>query len=489
MFPLLLFVLVLTLLVYYYFRVSQYPKGPTPWPFVGNMFQLRMDNLPGYLHDMSVKYGPVYTLFMPVPTVVVATYDTIKESLVTKGEHFSGKRWGPLEALMSNNTENGGILTSQGDNWREQRRTAITIFRNFGMGKALMEEQVMRSVEDLVDHINSIEDKSAVNMFLPIQLCVGNVINETLFGHIHKHDNCEEFIGFVESLTEMFNFFQTIPMALYQCFPFLVKVPLINAPYKRIEKRMQTYHNFIKAEVDAQVKEFKPNMPINTFVQAYLQDMEKGNSSWLSVNQLYCVVSDFWMAGMETTSTTLRWAIMYMVKYPEIQNKARQEIDTIVGRDRYPIMQDKLLMPYVSAIVLEIQRYANIVPFIIHTCTSDQTIMGKTIYKDTNMIWHLYSVLAYDPGFEDAHIFRPERFLMEDGKTLRKDVISRMVQFGAGKRQCAGEGLAKMELFLILAALLQKYEFHATSDHVDLTPIISVILMPTDHPCTIVPRD
>uniref|UniRef100_A0A915DYB8 Cytochrome P450 n=1 Tax=Ditylenchus dipsaci TaxID=166011 RepID=A0A915DYB8_9BILA len=374
---------------------------------------------------MFLQYGPIYTVFMPQPTVVLMDYETIKECLVTKGEHFNGKKKEPPSTLLTHMPD-GGILSSDGANWLEQRRTAIQILRNFGMGKSNMEEQVMRCVHDMVDHINSLEDKSAVNMFVPLQLCVGNVINQTLFGYMNTHDNCENFLEFVHIITSLFKLLQTKFMGLYMAWPYLIKVPLINLPYKQMEKEMSKYFDFIKKKWMISKKNLS-------------QMLQLLQSVWLNVDQLRCVVSDFWIAGMETTSTTLRWAMLFMVKYPEIQKKAQEEIDQIVGKDRYVTMADKTMMPYVSALILELQRYANIVSTLMHESTSDQTIRGHLIPSGTVVMAQIHSVLASDPVFENPKEFRPERFLMEDGKTFCKPLANRLVQFGMGKRQCAGE--------------------------------------------------
>uniref|UniRef100_A0A915CY12 Cytochrome P450 n=1 Tax=Ditylenchus dipsaci TaxID=166011 RepID=A0A915CY12_9BILA len=381
-----------------------------------------------FYHSLSLKYGPVYTLFLPCPTVVIADYESIKECLVTKGEHFIGKKEKPPFILLTNNT-NGGIFASNGPNWYEQRKVSISILRNFGMGKSLMEQQVMRSIHNLVGHLESLEDKDAVMWFKPLQLTVGNVINETLFGFINHYNKCDKFFDFVETITLLFANFTSLMMNFYGTWPILTKVPLINAQYSQLSKRMAKYYEFVIAQVDVIRRDFIPNSDVSTFVQAYLQEMESSpNNSYLNMTQLYCLASDFWIAGMETTSTTLRWAMLYLVKYPEVQKKAHEEIDRVVGRDRYPTMADKAMMPYVSALILEIQRYANV----------------------------------------------PQ--------------VNKLLAFGMGKRQCAAEGLAKMELFLILTTVLQKYNLYATSNDVDIRPNFSLVVKPTDHPTRIVAR-
>lgn len=107
---------------------------------------------------------------------------------------------------------------------------------------------------------------------------------------------------------------------------------------------------------------------------------------------------------------------------------------------------------------------------------------------------HVYSEnMAIDE--EDVEAFRPERFLEADGKTLKKEAVGRFTAFGMGKRQCPGEGLAKMELFLIMTTLIQKFEFHPAEkedgsgvEEVDLEYIYGLIIYPKNQPLKIVKR-
>ena len=77
---------------------------------------------------------------------------------------------------------------------------------------------------------------------------------------------------------------------------------------------------------------------------------------------LKTILLDLFIAGSETTSTTLTWAALYMVRYPEIQEKVQKEIDSVVGLNRSPSMTDKPHMKYTEAVIMEIQRHSNIVP-------------------------------------------------------------------------------------------------------------------------------
>ncbi|KAH7704371.1 Protein CYP-14A5 [Aphelenchoides avenae] len=244
---------------YYLVYVPRYPKGPFPLPLIGNMLQIRCDDVHVYMRELSLKYGPVYTLFTPRPVVCLSGYDTLKEALVVKGENFVGKLQAAPGLFFSKGKPNGGILNGYGQNWKEQRRLSLTILRNFGMGKNIMEEQVMRSVTDMVDYLDSVEDKSKMDMFMPLQLCVGNVINETLFGYIHKNADAKRFLHFVEIIVDFMQSFRSKEIFLISSWPHFKDIPPFSSAYKDIENKMNSYFDFIESDIKQQMASFHPD--------------------------------------------------------------------------------------------------------------------------------------------------------------------------------------------------------------------------------------
>ncbi len=194
---------------------------------------------------------------------------------------------------------------------------------------------------------------------------------------------------------------------------------------------------------------------------------------------------------METTTTTLRWAVVYLIANPDVQLKIQTEIDSIVGHDRSVTMSDKSAMPYTSAAIIELQRLANILPFnLLHKTLADTQIFDKPIPANTLVLPQISAVMSDPTVFTDPMRYDPNRFLDSDKKDLRRNINENFVAFGLGKRQCAGEELARMELFLILANLLQTYELRPKVDGAmpDLTPIYSGICYPKHYECQIVKR-
>ncbi|GMS92968.1 hypothetical protein PENTCL1PPCAC_15143, partial [Pristionchus entomophagus] len=137
-----LVILLIYAIVRYYRWVARYPKGPLPLPFVGNFFQLDFKAWHKSFTIIGKQQNGMYTLFMPMPFVQLTDFQIIKEAFVDEGDAFVGRPDNKSMQEIFSYAPNTGVSFTNGDNWREQRRVAISILRDFGMGKNLMEEQV-----------------------------------------------------------------------------------------------------------------------------------------------------------------------------------------------------------------------------------------------------------------------------------------------------------------------------------------------------------
>ncbi|KAF8375477.1 hypothetical protein PRIPAC_81906 [Pristionchus pacificus] len=170
--------------------------------------------------------------------------------------------------------------------------------------------------------------------------------------------------------------------------------------------------------VEDQVKsaKFDPSEEPTCCVQAFLK-----SSKDKRLEQLLTCCSDLFIACQETTTTTMRWAMLLMASHPQVQEKFRREINAHIERDRVARMADKATMPYASAAVHEIQRYANIVapnPLLFHRTKVDTVIGGHKIAANTIVNGDIHQMMKSD---STASILAREIYIAEDGVTLKKN--------------------------------------------------------------------
>ncbi|XP_040848352.1 cytochrome P450 2C30-like isoform X4 [Ochotona curzoniae] len=381
------------------------PPGPTPFPIVGNLLQINTKNISKSIGLVSKEYGPVFTLYFGTkPTVVLYGYEAVKEALIDLGEDFAGRVNSPLVDLYAKGT---GIIFSNGELWKDTRRFTLTVLRNMGMGKKTIENRIQEEALCLVQELK----KTNASPCNPSSLlfCVPcNVISSIMFQNRFDYNDPQ---------------FQTL------------------------------------------VKHFQDS--IRLFNTPWVQEQQDKRSQF-NMHHLIITIWDVFDAGTQTTSSTLTFGLLLLMKYPEVAVKIQQEIERVIGRDRSPCMQDRSRMPYTDAVVHEIQRYIDLVPNNVpRSVTRDIKFRGYHIPKGTEILPSLTSVLYDDKEFPNPEKFDPGHFLDASGNFKKSDYF---MPFSTGKRACVGEGLARMELFLVLTTILQHFTLKPLVDPKDIDP-------------------
>nr|XP_009674369.1 PREDICTED: cytochrome P450 2K1-like [Struthio camelus australis] len=461
-----------------------FPPGPRPLPIIGNLHILDLKRPYRTMLELSKTYGSVFSLQMgPNKIVVLSGYDTVKEALVNHANAFAGRPEIPvLEKIVKGN----GILFSSGENWKVMRRFTLTTLRDFGMGKKAIEDFIVEETGHLADAIESHKGKP-LEMTMMLNAAVSNVIMSILLGKRFDYED-PTLKRLLSLVNENVRLLGSPSVSLYNIFPVF---GIFLKDHKTIVKNREEVGAFVKATFTEHLKTLDKNDQ-RSFIDTFLvrQQEEKGNTNgYFHNDNLDEVMQNLFIAGMETTSTTLRWGLLLMMKYPEIQKKVQEEIERVIGSTS-PRIEHRSQMPYTDAVIHEIQRFANILPLNLpHATTEDVTLKGYFVPRGTYVIPLLASVLRDKSQWEKPDMFYPEHFLDSEGKLVKKAAF---MPFSAGRRICAGETLAKMELFLFFTRLLQQFIFHpppgVSSSDLDLTPAVGLTTPPAVHEVCAVPR-
>ncbi|XP_020291003.1 probable cytochrome P450 303a1 isoform X2 [Pseudomyrmex gracilis] len=244
--------------------------------------------------------------------------------------------------------------------------------------------------------------------------------------------------------------------APFSHFPFLRFIAPELSGFKSFINVHKELWAFLKEELHNHKNTFVPSAP-RDLMDVYLTALNsKDCSDTFSESQLLAVCMDLFMAGSETTSKALSFGFLYLIMFPEVQRKAQEEIDKVLGRDRFPTLDDRPKMPYVQAIVLEsLRMFMGRTMNVPHRALRDTSIMGYKIPKDTMLVVNFNMVLM-DESWGDPEDFRPERFLDCSGKIVMPD---KYFPFSIGRHRCMGDTLARSNIFVITAALLQTFNF------------------------------
>ncbi|KAM4616998.1 cytochrome P450 2J2-like [Polymixia lowei] len=377
----------------------------------------------------------------------------VREALVTQGENFVDRPTSPIGDRIYKG--NNGIFFSNGRMWKHQRRFALTTLRSLGLGKSTLESSICLESGHLQEEIQR-ERGEPFDPAVILNNAVSNVICQLVFGRRFVYSD-QSFRTLLAYLAEAMEIEGSIWTQLYEAFPAVMKH--LPGPHNAIFRHYRALEAFITAEVERHKQNFNPSSP-QDYIDAFLIEMENHKADpelgFDETNLVLCSL-DLFLAGTETTSTTLLWGLLYMITHTHIQEKVQGEIDGVIGRFRQPSMADRPRMPYTDAVIHEIQRMGNIVPLNApRMANRDTTLGGFVIPKGTALMANLNSVLCDKMEWETPNTFNPGHFLHTDGKFMKPDAF---MPFSAGRRVCLGEGLARMELFLYFVSLLQKFSF------------------------------
>eukprot|EP00063_Salmo_salar_P030186 XP_014005021.1 PREDICTED: cytochrome P450 2J5-like [Salmo salar] len=450
----LLFLLVLLVTKYIHdLPPKNYPPGPFPLPFVGNMLNISIKDYIGSFKKFVESYGDVTTLDLGGGNrcVLLSGLRGFKEAFVDQADTFTDRPSYPLNDRISRGL---GLISSNGHMWRQQRRFAVSTLKYFGVGKKTLETSILQESHFLCD-VYLAERGLPFNPEDVTNNAVANILCTLVFGCRFEY-NDHHFHHMLKCSEDVFQLPATFCGRMYNQFPTLLHY--LPGKHQSAFINLGTIKQFIREEVEKHKEDRNPSNP-RDYIDCYLEEIEKnqdGAAGFTEENLLHCVV-DLFGAGTETTSNTLLWAMLYMAKYPDIQKKVQAEIDEVIGSARQPSMDDRANMPYTYAVIHEIQRFGNIVPLTPpRVANKDTTVAGYLVPKGMMVFPMLKPILQDRNEYATPDLFNPGHFLDKNGKFVKKD---NFIPFSIGKRMCPGEQLARMELFLFFTFLLQRFTF------------------------------
>lgn len=288
--------------------------------------------------------------------------------------------------------------------------------------------------------------------------------------------------------------------AILDSFPLLRALPdfilRLRKTAKQLHKREKALYlsHWLRVKEEIQDKTIKP-----CFCEELAAQQE---SEGFSDDQAAYIAGTLLEAGSDTTSSTLYAFVQAMLLYPEVQQKAFEEIERVVGGDRLPTMEDDKDLPYVRACMKESLRWmpTTILGAVPHAVTEDDWYEGHLIPKNAGVMNNVWTINNDPDRHPEPRRFNPERFV-DDAQSLadaaaNPDASKRdQFTFGAGRRICPGIHVAERSLFLGISRILWAFKIEPVTG-ADGKPIIpdqekltqGFVCMPEPFPAKITPR-
>jgi len=424
------------------------PPGPRGLPFIQQTFSVELVRKERTYMKLAKQYGPIFQVSVfGIPTVVISDPDLIREAFslptTTLRPYFK-----VLEVFLID----VGIVFSNGEVWQYTRRSTLHHLRNLGMGRSKLEGVIHDQISGFLDEVLAPSEGRPLSFDQSLRVAVANIIWGTV--------SSEQFaIGDTRALAVMDSFDEVGKhLALFGMMivcPALMKLPYrLTGMQKLLDIFELPINTLIQPAIHAHAQTVDLDSEPRDYIDCLLQEQHRNPTLFTNRHMQRCIL-DLFVAGYDTTTSTLRWAFCFLCTWPEVQRRLRAEILAVVGEERPPTLADRPRMPYTEAVLMETQRLGDIAPVGIEHVTSETIQLGGyTIQRGTQLHALLTAVHMNPTLFPEPDQFRPERFLNADGKVQPNKAL---MPFSVGRRACLGEAMARAELFLFVTSVLQRY--------------------------------
>uniref|UniRef100_A0A8C4LVL5 Cytochrome P450 family 27 subfamily A member 1 n=1 Tax=Equus asinus asinus TaxID=83772 RepID=A0A8C4LVL5_EQUAS len=253
--------------------------------------------------------------------------------------------------------------------------------------------------------------------------------------------------------------------------------------WKRYLDGWNTIFSFGKKLIDQKLEEIEAQLqtggPDGVQISGYLHFLL--TSGQLSPHEAMGSLPELLLAGVDTTSNTLTWALYHLSKHPEIQAALHKEVMGVVPAGQVPQHKDFAHMPLLKAVLKETLRLYPVVPVNSRVITEKEIEVGGFFFPKNTQFVLCHYVASRDPSiFPEPESFRPERWLRKSQTdTLRVQHPFGSVPFGYGVRACLGRRIAELEMQLLLTRLIQQYEVALAPETGEVKSMARVVLVPS----------
>ncbi|CAO2824458.1 unnamed protein product [Amaranthus hypochondriacus] len=443
------------------------PPGPKPWPIIGNIHLLGTQPHRS-VTKLSKIYGPIMSLkFGMVTTIVISSPEIAKEMFLKHDLEFSGRRL--IDATRATNHNKFSIASLPVcPRWRKLKKIAtIQLFTTQRLDAS--QHIRARKVSDLMEFVTQCYQNGVrVDIGKAAFTTSLNLLSNTFFSKdMASHDslNSQEFKDLMWHIMEEVgrpNVSDFIP--ILRCFD-------LQGVYKRNSVYFNKMLDMFEEIINERLK--TPNDPKDDVLTTLLKLVEDNE---LSLQEVKHLLVDMFAAGTDTSSSTFEWVMTELLRNPKKMKIAQIEIDQAFEKDK--IIQESELskLPYIQAIVKETLRLHAPGPFLLpHMNENDVELCGYFVPKNAQVWVNVWSIGRDPTIWSNPLMFMPERFIEKEVDLKGHDF--KYIPFGAGRRICPGMTLAYRMEHLMLATLLQSFNWtYHDNEEIDMEEKFGITL-------------
>ncbi|KAI1366310.1 cytochrome P450 [Xylaria arbuscula] len=441
------------------------PKGPIGIPILGSFpFLTHYPELT--LDKWAKRFGNIYSIWLGNQLfVIISSPEIAKDLMITNGAVFSSRK----EMFLKSQTIFAGrgiTATPYNDRWRKHRRIATHWLHPKAVDKytPVLDREATDMIRLLL--IDGQRGSALINPQPYAGRCSLNNMLTIVFGtRTTSVDDplvrkalrlSREFMNCTGPVSNLIDF-----SSLLQKLP----TPLHKRGQKLHEDLVDTYGGMI-FDIDRQMHLGRDVPASLAKTMLSIRDEEELDDLDMAI-----LASAFMIGGVETTASIMQWFLALAPSHVGMQERAHEELDRVVGRDRLPDVDDEPNLPYCHAIIKEIERTHN--PFWLgtpHVASQDFMYNGQFIPQGTVCVLNTWT-MHHDPErYPEPMRFEPNRFFHDRLTSTQSSNLADPMQrdhwmFGAGRRICPGMWVAEREIWLTVSRMLWAFDMEASPDH------------------------
>ncbi|XP_059641495.1 cytochrome P450 81Q32-like [Cornus florida] len=442
-------------------RYRNLPPSPLAFPVIGHLHLLKPP-LHRTLHSLSQKYGPIISLQFGTRRIVVVSSPSAVEECFTKNDIVLANRPPFLIGKYIGYNFTTIATSPYGDHWRNLRRlSALEIFSttrlNFFLSirKDEIRLFLLRLYQNSSGEFAKVELKSKLTE-LSFNIMMRMIAGKRYYGQDVPADY-EEAKEFRELIKQVVRY-----GGVSNSGDFLPVLRWID--YQNLEKNLMGFSKKMDAFLQVLIDEHRCEKKIATMID-HLLSLQESQPEYYTDKIIKGLIMVMLLAGTDTSSVTIEWAMSNLLNHPEMLKKARVELDSHVDQDRLIDESDFSKLNYLHNIILETFRLCPAAPLLVpHMSSDDCTVGGYDVPRGTILLVNAWAIHRDPKIWDDPTSFKPERF--EGGEVE----AHKLMPFGMGRRSCPGAGLAQRVVGLTLGSLIQCFEWERVSEKlVDMT--------------------
>ncbi|XP_072951688.1 isoflavone 2'-hydroxylase-like [Typha angustifolia] len=466
-FSILLLLLLLKLINVFLGKKKKYhlPPSPLSFPLIGHLYLFKKP-LHRTFAALSRRHGPVLLLrFGSHPVVVVSSSAAAEECLSKNDVAFADRPRLPSGKILSYDWSTVGTA-NYGAYWRNLRRIAslelLSSHRVHAFSTVHVEE--VRAMVRRLSHAATakgegggfvkVEMKSRLFELL-MNTMMRMISNKRYYGveetGVEVSEEARWFREMVEetmALSGASNLWDFLPVVRWFDFQGMGK------RLARLEKSRTSFLRRLIEEQRRKQEEDQEEKKAKKHMIGVLLSLQKEDAETYTDHVIRSLCISVLEAGTGSSSDTIEWALSLLLNNPAILQKASDEIDAHVRRDRLLDDSDLPNLPFLHSVVTETLRLYPAAPLLLpHYSSADCVVAGFDVPRGTTLLVNAFEIHRDHEVWEDAEAFRPERFEERRGEGRL------LMHFGMGRRRCPGDNLATRMVMLTLGTLIQCFEW------------------------------